>query len=84
MLLQIDRLIEIEDATDKLVVDFLDGVSGAFAFENGYKIKFNDERVVALEKVNGTIKCNQVYTEGSKICQAWLLNDEGKTLRKLI
>ncbi|EGO7586669.1 hypothetical protein [Enterococcus faecalis] len=84
MLLQIDRLIEIEEATDKLVVDFLDGVSVVFAFENGYKVKFNDDRVVVLEKVAGKIKCNPVYTEGSKICQAWLLNDNGKTIRKLI
>lgn len=84
MLLQIDRLVEIEEATDKLVVDLLGGVTGAFAFENGYKVKLNDDRVVVLEKVEGKIKCNQVFTVDSTITQAWLLNDEGKTLRKLI
>ena len=84
MILQLDRVVPLEDGKHKVVVDFLDGVNGAFGHANGYKVKFNDERVVMLEKVGNYIQTNQVYTETSKVTQAYLLNDEGKTLRKLI
>ena len=89
MLLQIDRCVDIssEDSSKKvkLVVDYLDGVYGAFATENGYKLKLKeDDRMVTLEKIDGEIVSNQVYLEGSKISQAWLLNDNGKTLRQLV
>lgn len=89
MLLQIDRLVDIssEDSSKKmkLVTDFFDGVYGAFASENGYKLKLKeDDRMITLENINGEIISNQVYLEGSKISQAWLLNDNGKTLRKLV
>ena len=89
MLLQIDRCVDIssEDSSKKvkLVVDYLDGVYGAFATENGYKLKLKeDDRMVTLEKIDGEIVSNQVYLEGSKISHAWLLNDNGKTLRQLV
>ena len=84
MLLQIDKFnkkeLEGKEAA-KLLVDYIGGVSGTSCDSDAVKV-FNP--IVITFGKEQTTAINLPYYEDFKIVAVWLLNDEGKTLRKLI
>lgn len=88
MILQIDKVKEEkENIPVVLKSDYIDNVVRTTHTDRGVKLSLADDTVLTLEKdMGGRIALYNYLSdyEGYKICQAYLLNDEGKTLRKLI
>ncbi|MDT2060716.1 hypothetical protein P7G68_09690 [Enterococcus faecalis] len=87
MLLQIDKFnkkeLEGKEAA-KLLVDYIGGVSGTSCDSDAVKVFNNSDPIVITFGKEQTTAINLPYYEDFKIVAVWLLNDEGKTLRKLI
>lgn len=87
MLLQIDKFnkkeLEGKEAA-KLLVDYIGGVSGTSCDSDAVKVFNNSNPIVITFGKEQTTAINLPYYEDFKIVAVWLLNDEGKTLRKLI
>ncbi len=87
MLLQIDKFskkeLEGKEAA-KLLVDYIGGVSGTSCDSNAVKFLTRVTRLSLHLARSKQLQLTCSITKILKIVAVWLLNDEGKTLRKLI
>lgn len=88
MILQIDKTKDVpEGEITVLKSDFIEGVRRTLDTEGGVKLYLTDDVVLTLERDMGGKLALYNYLDdysGYTIGQAWLLNDQGKTLRKLM
>lgn len=87
MLLQINNIAKELPEGEKahLLVDYVEGITHTKAFSNGIKCFKKDGTQVIVRRIND-FECevhNLDFYEGFKVSSVYLLNDEGKTLRKL-
>lgn len=91
MLLQIDKFSKKEIGPDKkkatMLVDYVAGITATgvdtnktiVSYRGGHPLVFTHDE----NGLNIKLEDNEFY-KGFKIVAVWLLNDDGKTLRKLI
>ncbi len=88
MILQVDKTKDVpEGVPTVLKSDFIDNVVRTTHTERGVKLHLVNDVVLTLEKDMGGRVVLYNYLEdymGYSISQAWLLNDAGKTLKRLI
>lgn len=88
MILQIDKTKDVPDGEiTVLQSDFIEGITRTLSTERGVKLYLTDDVVLTLERDTGCKIALYNYLDdysGYTIGQALLLNDQGKTLRKLM
>lgn len=91
MLLQIDKVLKSEVGTGKVAsirTDIVEGVVRTFTGEGCLEVIFkhggSEYFSHALDGVNGIIGESYFADSSFNVCAIWLLNNEGKTLRKLL
>lgn len=87
MILQIDKTKDVpEGEITVLQSDFIEGVKRTLSTERGIQLYLADDVVLTLERDMGSRFALYNYLDdynGYTIGQAWLLNDQGKTLKRL-
>ncbi len=87
MLLQIDNVVKElpEGEPCNLLVDYVEGITHTKQFTNGIKcFKKDGTEIVVIRKNAFEVEIENLDNyEGFKVHAVYLLNDEGKTLRKL-
>ena len=87
MILQIDKTKDVPEGNPTVLKsDFIDNVSRTTHTDRGIKLFLVDGTVLTLERDMGNRIALYNYLddyEGYTICQAWILNDTGKTLKKV-
>lgn len=87
MLLQIDKLAKElpEGEPYHVLVDYVEGITHSQQFTNGIKcFKKDGTQILVVRKNKFEIEIENLDNyEGFKVHAVYLLNDEGKTLRKL-
>lgn len=87
MILQIDKTKDVpEGEITVLKSDFIEGVKRTLSTERGVQLYLADDVVLTLERDMGGRFALYNYLDdynGYTIGQAWLLNDQGKTLKRL-
>lgn len=88
MILKIDKTKDVPDGEiTVLQSDFIEGITRTLSTERGVKLYLTDDVVLTLERDMGGRFALYNYLDdymGYTIIQAWLLNDQGKTLKRLI
>ncbi|MFU0786984.1 MULTISPECIES: hypothetical protein [Enterococcus] len=90
MLLQIDKFLKSDVGTDKEAVlrtDIIEGVNRTNRCEGFLMVHFNDGTVhsFSIDEEDNSFNLDTAEEfKGYLISQVWLLNNEGKTLRKLL
>lgn len=88
MILQIDKTKDVpEGEITVLQSDFIEGVKRTLGTERGIQLYLTDGVVLTLERDMGGRFTLYNYLDdysGYTIGQAWLLNDQGKTLKRFI
>lgn len=88
MILQIDKTKDVPDGEiTVLQSDFIEGITRTLSTERGFKLYLTDDVVLTLERDMGGRFALYNYLDDYNnytIGQAWLLNDQGKTLKRLI
>lgn len=87
MILQIDKTKDVpEGEITDLKSDFIEGIKRTLSTERGVQLYLADDVVLTLERDMGGRFALYNYLNdynGYTISQAWLLNDQGKTLKRL-
>lgn len=87
MILQIDKTKDVpEGELTVLKSDFIEGIKRTLSTERGVQLYLADDVVLTLERDMGGRFALYNYLDdynGYTIEQAWLLNDQGKTLKRL-
>lgn len=87
MILQIDNVAKELPEGEKyhLMVDYVEAITHTKQFTNGIKcFKKDGTQIIVVRKNDFEVEVENLdYYEGFKIQAVYLLNDEGKTLRKL-
>ncbi|UYE92558.1 hypothetical protein H1_138 [Efunavirus H1] len=87
MILQIDKTKDVpEGEITVLKSDFIEGIKRTLSTERGVQLYLADDVVLTLERDMGGRFALYNYLDdynGYTIGQAWLLNDQGKTLKRL-
>lgn len=87
MILQIDKTKDVpEGEITVLKSDFIEGIKRTLSTERGVQLYLADDVVLTLERDMGGKFALYNYLDdynGYTIGQAWLLNDQGKTLKRL-
>lgn len=87
MILQIDKTKDVpEDEITVLKSDFIEGIKRTLSTERGVQLYLADDVVLTLERDMGGRFALYNYLDdynGYTISQALLLNDQGKTLKRL-
>lgn len=87
MILQIDKTKDVpEGELTVLKSDFIEGIKRTLSIERGFQLYLADDVVLTLERDMGSRFALYNYLDdynGYTIKQAWLLNDQGKTLKRL-
>lgn len=87
MILQIDKTKDVpEGEITVLKSDFIEGVKRTLSTERGVQLYLADDVVLTLERDMGGRFALYNYLDDYNdytIGQAWLLNDQGKTLKRL-
>lgn len=88
MILKIDKTKDVPDGVPTVMKsDFIGGITRTLNTERGVKLYLADDVVLTLERDMGGRFALYNYLDdymGYTISQAWLLNDQGKTLKRLI
>ena len=88
MILQIDKTKDVpEGEITVLKSDFIEGIKRTLSTERGVQLYLADDVVLTLERDMGGRFALYNYLDdynGYTIGQAWLLNDQGKTLKRFI
>ena len=88
MILQIDKTKDVpEGEITAIKSDFIEGITRTLSTERGFRLYLTDDVALTLERDMGGNLTLYNYLDvysGYTIDQAWLLNDQGKTLRKLM
>lgn len=88
MILKIDKTKDVPDGVPTVMKsDFIGGITRTLSTERGVKLYLTDDVVLTLERDMGGRFALYNYLDdymGYTISQAWLLNDQGKTLKRLI
>ncbi|MGV2809898.1 hypothetical protein [Enterococcus faecalis] len=87
MLLQIDNIQKefVEGKPARVLVDYVEGITHTKGFSDGIKcFKKDGTEILVIRKNAFEVEVENLdYYDGFKIHAVYLLNDEGKTLRKL-
>nr|DAH82302.1 MAG TPA: hypothetical protein [Caudoviricetes sp.] len=87
MLLQIDNIQKefTEGKAPHVLVDYVEGITHTKGFSDGIKcFKKDGTEILIMRKTPFEVEVENLdYYDGFKIHAVYLLNDEGKTLRKL-
>lgn len=88
MILKIDKTKDVPDGVPTVMKsDFIGGITRTLSTERGVKLYLADDVVLTLERDMGGRFALYNYLDdymGYTISQAWLLNDQGQTLKQLI
>ena len=88
MILKIDKTKDVPDGVPTVMKsDFIEGITRTLSTERGVKLYLADDVVLTLERDMGGRFALYNYLDDYNnytIGQAWLLNDQGKTLKRLI
>lgn len=88
MILKIDKMKDVPDGVPTVMKsDFIGGITRTLSTERGVKLYLADDVVLTLERDMGGRFALYNYLDdymGYTISQAWLLNDQGQTLKQLI
>jgi len=87
MILQIDKTKDVpEGEITDIKFDFIEGIKRTLSTERGVQLYLADDVILTLERDMGGRFALYNYLDdysGYTIDQAWLLNDQGKTLKRL-
>lgn len=88
MLLQITKVLKKEIGKDKVAkprIDIVEGVKRTQHFENFVQVHLHDGSSLYYDR-NSLAEVDNVKDTGDpyKNSEIWLLNDEGKTIRKIL
>ena len=88
MILQIDKTKDVpEGEITAIKSDFIEGITRTLSTERGFRLYLTDDVALTLEKdMGGSFVLYDYFNgySGYTIDKAWLLNNEGKTLKQLI